>query len=247
MTQDSSIQSLDRGLAILRLIADKRCVTASYVSSKLGIHQSSGSRLLNSLLKAGFVKKPNFHSFSLDYGALEFAGLALNSLPGVQVAYKCCDYISQETKLNVSIGILRDNKILYLTHNDIERGSGLKILSDKQMALHKSSLGCVIAWSLGQKKGLKLLKQSYEFASEKDESQKLLQEVSDSMEKDRLFWFTAQEGVKFNAAVPFDLDGEKAAVAVYSRKRIEKKNKVHAILMDCLNILSEQGEGFAKN
>lgn len=241
MTQDQSIQSLDRGLAIMRYIAAKGSVTASEVAIAIGVHQSSASRLLSSLLKAGFVKKPTFHSFSLDYGSLEFAGLSLNSLPAVQSSYKLCNAITNQTGLNVAVGMLRNNKVLYLTQNDIEMGHGLRFLSSTDIPLHRSSLGGVMSWALGKRSGLALLKKSYADCSEQDGSKALYQSIQESMDRSDLFWFTEQEGVKFNASIPLKLDGELAAVAVYSRTKDVSIVKVQKILHECRDILlSEQ-------
>ena len=81
MKNNSSVQSLDRGLKVLELLAENDKMTASAIAEKLGLHQSSASRLLNSLVTAGLVCKPSFHSFSLDYGVLLFAGKCSRDSP----------------------------------------------------------------------------------------------------------------------------------------------------------------------
>jgi DNA-binding IclR family transcriptional regulator len=239
MPQDQSIQSLDRGLAILRYLAEHQNVTASQVGKALDIHQSSASRLLNSLLKAGFVKKPHYHKFILDYGALEFAGLAMNSLPAVQASYKVCNHIANQTGLNVSVGILRNDSLLYLTQNDLDCDLGLRFLSNKKMPLHQSSLGCVLSWALGKNKGRTLLKKSFILCHEDNQSQELFDSIDSSMQKHNLFWFAKQKGSLFNAAIPITLDGEQAAIAIYSRTKKSTIAMVQQILQQCRDILLE--------
>jgi DNA-binding IclR family transcriptional regulator len=50
--QKTGVQTFDRGLEILRLLAVNKRMTASKLAQEIGIHQTSASRMLQSLQKA---------------------------------------------------------------------------------------------------------------------------------------------------------------------------------------------------
>ena len=102
----NGIQSLDRGLEILKLLAEEGRITASFAAARLGIHQSSASRLLMSLQKAGLVRKPDFHSFAPDFGLLSFAGMAMEGFPEAAASVEVCDRIARESGHCASVATL---------------------------------------------------------------------------------------------------------------------------------------------
>jgi DNA-binding IclR family transcriptional regulator len=68
---------LTRGLEVLRLLIEaKGPVTSTDIAKKVGLHQSSVSRILNALMRAGYVRKPDYHSFAVNYGVITLSGNA---------------------------------------------------------------------------------------------------------------------------------------------------------------------------
>ena len=63
-------QSFNRGLEMLRLLAERGPMSGAALARELRIGQSSASRLLQSLQEAKLVRKPGLHRFDLDYGLL---------------------------------------------------------------------------------------------------------------------------------------------------------------------------------
>ena len=68
-------QALTRGLEVLRLVAEARGpMTSTEIARRVGLHQSWVSRVLGTLIEAGYVRKPSYHGFAADYGVLALGG-----------------------------------------------------------------------------------------------------------------------------------------------------------------------------
>lgn len=68
------VQSLARGLQILRTLIDEGApLTGTEIARRFGLHQSSISRVLATLIDLGYVRKDASGKFVPDYGILTFA------------------------------------------------------------------------------------------------------------------------------------------------------------------------------
>lgn len=71
-------QALTRGLEVLRLVAEAQGpLTSTEIARRVGLHQSWVSRVLGTLIDAGYVRKPTYHGFAADYGVLALGGNSL--------------------------------------------------------------------------------------------------------------------------------------------------------------------------
>lgn len=227
MKKEQTIQSLDRGLAVLQLLAEQKKMTATAIAGELGIHQSSASRLLASLEKSGFVCKPDFHSFSLDYGTLIFAGKALHCFPAIEGCAEICNRISKENNLNASVAILRDENLLYLTR--VNSDSSLILIDNSDFPIHQSSLGMAIISEFPEKDALTILNNSLDQrrkmsnsetkAERVNEAAVLLKMIQTNINQNGFLFLTDKKPNLFNAAMTFTLGSEKASLAVFSESK----------------------------
>jgi DNA-binding IclR family transcriptional regulator len=68
-----------RGIEILRLLADAgEPVSPTELAKKVGLHQSSVSRILATLVAAGYVRKTSNRRFESDFGVLSLAAAVTN-------------------------------------------------------------------------------------------------------------------------------------------------------------------------
>ena len=163
---DSLVQSLDRGMKIMGLLADRGPLSATAIAAELGIHQSSASRLLSVLFDSGFVRKPSYHSFALDYGALVFAGRAMHCFPAIPAAASACNRIARETGLNATVGMLWQDRLLYLTRTNAD--SSIVLIDNSDFAIHESSLGRCLACERGREASVELFIRSLGSAERAD-------------------------------------------------------------------------------
>lgn len=140
---NSAVQSLSRGLTVLRLLARKGEATATEIAAELGLHQSSASRMLRSLEREGFVCKPSFRSFALDYGVLVFAGATMEGFPEVAASVSACNRLSAKTGWNTAAAILREDRLVYIARIS-GGGNAADFVSTSNFPLHLSSLGLIL-------------------------------------------------------------------------------------------------------
>lgn len=243
MAAEMSIQSLDRGLQVLRLLSRTPVMTATAIACELGVHQSSASRLLGSLLKAGFVRKPDFHSFALDYGALAFAGHALNCFPEIRVCTRACNQLSAKHGFNAAVGILREGRVLYLTQ--VSGDATISILDDTGFPLHRSSLGLALACEKDETTARELLAASIrrlDAGAGITQDERVIEEQAEAIRRQTMenldlhgyFYQTQSPQNAVNGAQTFLLNCERAAVAVYHPTQHATVGEMRAMLKEAV-------------
>lgn len=213
-----SIQSLDRGLAILSLLGLHGRLSASAIAGELGVHQSSASRLLHSLVKAGFVRKPDFRSFALDYGVLLFAGLAMEKFPAVAASAQVCGEIHQRTGFGAAVAILQKRRLLFLARIASGASASLQLLDDSDYPVHASILGLPLCLAQGRRKMVALLRESITRNPGRGGSDPVaLADLAERSVKEHGFFYLERFLTHlFGAALPFVVDGETAVLAIFS-------------------------------
>jgi len=156
----SAVQSLTRGLTVLRLLAANGDMTATAIARVLGLDQSSASRLLRSLQEEGFVCKPSFHSFALDLGVLLFAGTAMSRFEEVGRAAMVASRLAQQSSVSVACTMLREGRLLYLAHVGPGVSGPMRLVDDSDFPIHRSSPGLLLAHRLGQTAFLRIMRDS---------------------------------------------------------------------------------------
>ncbi|ACQ81080.1 transcriptional regulator, IclR family [Beutenbergia cavernae DSM 12333] len=70
-------QALARGLHVLQMVVDEDApLTGTEVARRLGVHQSSASRILATLTEIGYLRKNDAGAFAPDYGVFALASAA---------------------------------------------------------------------------------------------------------------------------------------------------------------------------
>lgn len=235
-----SIQSLDRGLAILELLSHNGGMTASAIGRELGLHQSSASRLLGSLMKAGFVYKPAFHLFALDYGVLLFAGKTLNKFPLVKKATAACNRILLEHGYSATTAVLHDAHLIYLATCARGKNSGnsLRLISDSSFPLHLSSLGRVLACEAGREAALEVLHRSIAATGGSESAAELYDDTMASLRQHGFLFKQNMGHNRFNAARTFLFQGRRAALAVYSETEDADAAQAGRMLQFGINLIT---------
>ena len=74
-----------RGLRVLsELVQSDRPMSATELGERVGLHQSTVSRMLQTFQSIGFVRKPDYHHFAADMGLAVFAGRAATQFPMIR-------------------------------------------------------------------------------------------------------------------------------------------------------------------
>jgi DNA-binding IclR family transcriptional regulator len=109
------VQSVDRAVAILEILARDGEAGVTDVARELGVHKSTASRLLAALDRRELVAQDAARGkFRLGVGILRLAGAAGRGLDLVQESRPVCRALAQEVGETVNLAILSGRDALYL-------------------------------------------------------------------------------------------------------------------------------------
>ena len=109
------VQSVDRAVAILEILARDGEAGVTEVARELGVHKSTASRLLAALDRRELVAQDTSRGkFRLGVGLLRLAGAAGRGLDLTQESRPVCRALAQEVGETVNLAILSGRDALYL-------------------------------------------------------------------------------------------------------------------------------------
>lgn len=145
---DGTVQSVDRAVAILEILARDGEAGVTEVARELDVHKSTASRLLAALDRRELVAQDTARGkFRLGVGIVRLAGAASQRLDVLQESRPVCRMLAQEVGETVNLAILSGRDALYL-----DQVAGPAALSPHNWAgqripLHATSDGKVLlAW-----------------------------------------------------------------------------------------------------
>lgn len=104
-----------QGLELLRLLAQAEGpISATALAERTGQHPSTVSRLLSGLVKAGYLRKPDYHSFSVDLGMVTMLGrvrqhFPLTTVPRAALTAHACLLPG----MRLSLATLHEHQLVY--------------------------------------------------------------------------------------------------------------------------------------
>jgi len=140
-----SVQSVDRAVAILEILARDGEAGVTEVARELDVHKSTASRLLAALDRRELVTQDTARGkFRLGVGIVRLAGAASARLDVVQESRPVCRALAQQVGETVNLAILSGRDALYL-----DQAAGPAALSPNHWAgrripLHATSDGKVL-------------------------------------------------------------------------------------------------------
>jgi DNA-binding IclR family transcriptional regulator len=109
------VQSVDRAVAILEILARDGEAGVTEVARELGVHKSTASRLLAALDRRELVAQDAARGrFRLGVGLIRLAGAAARGLDLTQESRPVCRALAQEVGETVNLAILSGRDALYL-------------------------------------------------------------------------------------------------------------------------------------
>jgi DNA-binding IclR family transcriptional regulator len=109
------VQSVDRAVAILEILARDGEAGVTEVARELGVHKSTASRLLAALDRRELVAQDAARGrYRLGMGLVRLAGAASRGLDLVQESRPVCRALAQEVGETVNLAILSGRDALYL-------------------------------------------------------------------------------------------------------------------------------------
>ncbi|MBA2532402.1 MAG: IclR family transcriptional regulator [Nocardioidaceae bacterium] len=142
---NSTVQSVDRAITVLEILADSGAAGVTEIAGKLGVHKSTAFRLVAALEGRGLVEQNDERGkYRLGMGILHLAGATTASLDLVQESRPPCRALAAETNETVNLAILSDGSALYL--DQVSGSSALQSHNwvGQRIPLHATSNGKVL-------------------------------------------------------------------------------------------------------
>ena len=154
----AGVQSVDRALTILELLAHGGEAGVTEVAAELGVHKSTAFRLVATLEAHRLVEQTEDRGkYRLGVGVLRMAGATSARLDVVQEARSVCRQLAADTGETVNIAVLSESSALYL--DQVAGSSALQPHNwvGQHIPLHATSNGKVLLSGLDLKALVDLL------------------------------------------------------------------------------------------
>lgn len=135
-------QSVEKALAVLESFSSGEPLRVGDVARLAGIGQSTASRLLATLERAGFVERDATSSlFFLGSEIITLAGVAVNQNPVHRVGRQMAQNLAAKLGLGVNIAVLSGSELLYLCNFEGTLSPKSHTLTGQRVPLHATSIG----------------------------------------------------------------------------------------------------------
>lgn len=149
--QGSTVQSVDRAISILELLAKHGSLGVTQLAAELGVHKSTASRLVAALEQRHLVDQVEDRGkYRLGVGILRLAGATTARLDLVQEARPLARRLATRTNETINVAVLSGGAALY-----IDQLAGASTLSSynwvgQHIPLHATSNGKVLVSELAE-------------------------------------------------------------------------------------------------
>ena len=146
----AAVQSVDRALSVLEILAAYGEAGVTEVAAELGVHKSTAFRLVAVLESRGFVEQlADRGKYRLGFGIVRLAGAAAGQLDIAQEARPICEALAAGVEETVNVAILDSDRAVNIsqvrgpaalsTHNWVGQGTPLHATSSGKVLLAHAS------------------------------------------------------------------------------------------------------------
>src|SRR3954452_17923258 len=148
----ATVQSVDRALSVLEILAAQGEAGVTEVAAELGVHKSTAFRLVAVLESRGFVEQlADRCKYRLGFGVVRLAGAAATQLDIAQEGRPICEALAADLEETVNIAILDSDRAVNVSqvrgpaalssHNWVGQGTPLHATSSGKVLLAHSHDG----------------------------------------------------------------------------------------------------------
>jgi DNA-binding IclR family transcriptional regulator len=142
----AAVQSVDRALSVLEILAAQGEAGVTEVAAELGVHKSTAFRLVAVLESRGFVEQlADRGKYRLGFGVVRLAGAAAAQLDIAREGRRICEVLAADLEETVNIAILDSDRAVNVsqargpaalsTHNWVGQGTPLHATSSGKVLL----------------------------------------------------------------------------------------------------------------
>jgi DNA-binding IclR family transcriptional regulator len=111
----SAVQSVDRALTVLEILARSGETGVTEIAAELGVHKSTAFRLVSALESRGMVEQvAERGKYRLGYGVLRLAGVASARLDVIRVSRPFAEQLASDLGETVNLTVLWRHEALYV-------------------------------------------------------------------------------------------------------------------------------------
>lgn len=139
------VQSVDRALTILEILARRRDAGVTDIGKELGVHKSTAFRLLAVLESRGFVEQSEDRgTYRLGFGIVRLAGTITAQLDLTRQSQPACERLAADLGETVNIAILDGDRAVNITQVRGAAAIASHNWVGQQTPLHATSSGKVL-------------------------------------------------------------------------------------------------------
>lgn len=145
------VQSVDRAVTILEIIARTGLAGITEIAGELGVHKSTASRIVSTLEARGLVEQDHHRGrYRLGLSILRLAGATTARLDIVQEARPITKMLAEATGETINVAVLSDGAALYLDQASSTASLQSHNWVGQRIPLHATSNGKVLLSGLSE-------------------------------------------------------------------------------------------------
>jgi IclR family transcriptional regulator, acetate operon repressor len=144
-TAGGSVQSVDRAIRVLEILAERGEAGVGEIARDLGVHASTASRLVAALLAHELVEQPDRRGkYRLGVGLLRLAGATVGQLDLTTQAQPVCDALAAELDVTTNVAIATGGVAINVCQAQPSRAVATQNWVGQRTVLHATSSGKVL-------------------------------------------------------------------------------------------------------
>lgn len=142
--KSSVVQSVDRALTIMEILARDDWSGVTEIAKELGIHKSTVFRLVSTLERRGFVEQhTQTQKYRLGFAVVRLANGVRAELDLAQLARPVCERLSEHTGETVNLAVLEGGDVVNVDQVNLSSQTVSVNWLGRRSALHATSTGKV--------------------------------------------------------------------------------------------------------
>ncbi len=146
---EAAVQSVDRALLVLEILATLKQAGATEIAAELGVHKSTVSRLIAVLESRGYVEQASERGkYRLGYTIARLARAGSGHLDLVKLSQDVCDALAPDVGETTNLAILDDDRIVNVAETIGPEQITLRSWVGQSCPAHATSSGKVLLAAL---------------------------------------------------------------------------------------------------
>src|SRR6476469_10172290 len=140
-----SLQSVNRALTALELVADAGALGVSELGRQLGVHKATASRLAAVLAERGLLERdPLTARYRIGFGLVRLAGAAMSGLDLVRLARPILETLAERAREASNLGVRSGDDVVYVDQISGSRSIVTVSWVGRRTPMHATSNGKVL-------------------------------------------------------------------------------------------------------